>query len=47
LASSTRSGLLHFWGKNYKENWSSFAPDFLEIEENEFYIEKEDEFDIV
>eukprot|EP01080_Neovahlkampfia_damariscottae_P009571 gene9571-1774_t len=46
LVSSTITGQLTFWGRNYKENWSAFAPDFLEMEENEFYVEKEDEFDV-
>lgn len=41
------SGACFIWASNYTENWSAFAPDFKELEENEEYIEREDEFDYV
>mmetsp|Transcript_20529 Transcript_20529/g.48716 ORF Transcript_20529/g.48716 Transcript_20529/m.48716 type:complete len:451 (+) Transcript_20529:114-1466(+) len=47
LACCSRSGALYLWSKLYSENWSAFAPDFKELEENEEYEEREDEFDNV
>ena len=41
------SGEIYIWAKDYTENWSAFAPDFKELEENEEYVEREDEFDII
>lgn len=47
VASVSQSGLIYLWAKDYMENWSAFAPDFKELEDNEEYVEQEDEFDIV
>lgn len=46
VVSVSVTGLLYIWVKDYIENWSAFAPDFRELEENEEYAEQEDEFDL-
>lgn len=40
-------GSLYLWSIEFPQKWSALAPDFVEIEENIEYQEKEDEFDIV
>ncbi|XP_056164800.1 protein RBL [Syzygium oleosum] len=47
IISVSLTGLVYIWAKDYTENWSAFAPDFKELEENEEYVEREDEFDLV
>jgi len=47
VLSVSMTGLVYIWAKDYTENWSAFAPDFKELEENEECVEREDEFDIV
>lgn len=41
------SGCVYLWLVQFPQKWSALAPDFVEIEENIEYDEKEDEFDIV
>lgn len=40
------SGTIYLWSIVVPQKWSALAPDFVEIEENINYDEKEDEFDI-
>jgi len=47
VVSVAMSGAIYIWAKDYTENWSAFAPDFKELEENEEYVEREDEFDMM
>ncbi|KAK6202883.1 WD40-repeat-containing domain protein [Scheffersomyces amazonensis] len=41
------SGSIYIWSIQFPQKWSALAPDFVEIEENIEYEEKEDEFDII
>jgi len=45
LLSITAMGRIYIWARHYAENWSAFAPDFKELDENVEYVEREDEFD--
>eukprot|EP00798_Chlamydomonas_sp_ICE-L_P031591 gene31591-6785_t len=45
LLSVSSTGRIYCWARAYAENWSAFAPDFKELEENREYVEREDEFD--
>lgn len=46
IVASISSGLISIWSRPQIENWSAFAPDFQELEENIEYDERESEFDL-
>ncbi len=39
--------MVNIWSQTAVELWSAYAPNFKELDENEEYEEREDEFDIV
>jgi COMPASS component SWD1 len=47
IAAGLDSGAIYQWSTTVAEGWSAFAPDFVELDENRIYEEREDEFDIV
>jgi COMPASS component SWD1 len=40
------AGRVYLWSILTPQRWSALAPDFVEVEENVEYVEREDEFDI-
>jgi COMPASS component SWD1 len=46
VAVGLESGRIYIWATTTPQRWSALAPDFVEVEENVEYDEREDEFDI-
>lgn len=45
-ACGLETGRINIWSVTSPQRWSALAPDFVEVEENVEYVEREDEFDI-
>ncbi|ANB12824.1 COMPASS subunit protein SWD1 [Sugiyamaella lignohabitans] len=46
-ATGLDTGAVYLWTYSIPQKWSALAPDFVELEENIEYEEREDEFDLV
>ncbi|XP_049851817.1 retinoblastoma-binding-like protein E [Schistocerca gregaria] len=46
LISVSNAGVIYVWNAHLPERWGSFCPSFVDLKENEEYLEREDEFDL-